>query len=139
MQNYIITEVGCALNWFQSTGEPSCFSQKEILKTQKVLEWIQISSWANLSSATGCFLKCKTDRYRMVTVKDEEKVWASDWISEVFIQPNSAPRQEVTEYLSYDLGDILGDLGGYLGLFLGWSLLSITLSVPNMIRHFQKS
>ena len=41
---------------------------------------------------------------------------------------------KVTEYLSYDLGDVQGDLGGYLGLCLGWSLLSMTLNIPIIVR-----
>ena len=61
--------------------------------------------------------------------------WETKWITEVYIRPNAASKEEVTEYLSYDLGDILGDLGGYLGLFLGWSLLSMTLFVPTILRQ----
>ena len=135
LHHFILNKVGCALNWFQPIGQPTCSSKHELLKTQEVLEWIQISSLANISHVTGRFLKCKTNKYSVVTIKDEEKTWATDWISEVYIQPNSAPRQELLEYLSYDLGDLLGDLGGYLGLFLGWSLLSLTLYIPTILKH----
>jgi hypothetical protein len=123
--HFIIHKVGCSLNFFKHHGHPNC-SSKDVLKTQQILEWIQISSFKNLTSTTGCFLKCKKTKYEMSILSDEKILWSTEWISEVFIQP--------IEYLSYDLGGIIGDLGGHLGLFLGWSLLSITLYIGTLLR-----
>jgi hypothetical protein len=132
LKDYIMKEVGCSLNWFQNHGDPTCSSKLDILETQTILEWFQMSSWENLTAITGCFLKCEKSTYEMTVVSNQKVIWETEWISEVFIQPSSSSREEIIEYLSYDLGDIVGDLGGYLGLFLGWSLLSVTLYIPKI-------
>ena len=133
MSQGLYHDKSCALNWFQSHGPPTCSSKHDILETQKILEWFHMSSWENLIAVTGCFLKCEKSKYEIAVVSDEKMIWETKWISEVFIQPSSSSREEVIEYLSYDLGDIIGDLGGYLGLFLGWSLLSVTLYIPRIL------
>ena len=119
-------------SWTTNNVGPTCSSKHDILETQKILEWFQISSWENLTAVTGCFLKCQKSKYEIAVESDKKILWEIEWISEIVIQPSSSSREEVIEYLSYDLGDIIGDLGGYLGLFLGWSLLSVTLYIPRI-------
>ena len=134
LKDYIATNVGCSLNWFQTSAYQTCFSKDEIRKTQDVFDWIESSSWKNVTYITGCFPKCESLKYDVSVVSEEKTFWEKNWISEVFIQTNSANREVVIEYISYDLGDMMGDLGGYLGLFLGWSLLSMIFYFQELIK-----
>ena len=68
--------------------------------------------------------------YDVSEISNEKIVWETDWISEVYINTNSAKEVQVIEFISYDLWNMIGDLGGYLGLFLGWSLLSVLFYFP---------
>ena len=131
---YIAAQVGCSLNWFTISSNRKCTTKEELQKTQGLFEWIQMSNWGNITSVTGCFMKCKKSKYSLTVLSDEKINWENEWVSEVYIQSGSNKREEIVEYLSYDLGDIIGDLGGYLGLFLGWSLLSMTNYVQHLFR-----
>ena len=136
LHHFIAEKIGCHLNWFKNSAFQKCSSKSEIIMIQNIFEWIKTSSFSNLTSVTGCFFKCKSSKYVLTQLTDEKIFWQKKWISEVYIQANSASREEMTEYYSYDLGDMIGDLGGYLGLFLGWSLLSMITYLPEFSRKF---
>ena len=125
LQDFIAKTVGCSLNWFQMSMHPKCSTKEELIETKKIMDWIKSSPGKNVSYISGCFQKCKSLEYDISEVSEEKIVWERDWISEVFINTNSAKEIQVIEFISYDLWNMIGDCGGYLGLFLGWSLLSI--------------
>ena len=90
LKDFIIKEVGCSLNWLKYHGHPTCISKEELFETQKIFKWIQITSFENLTSTTGCFLKCRKLKYEMDIESVKKITWKVQWISEVFIQPSSS-------------------------------------------------
>ena len=135
LKDFIFKEVGCTLHWFQYNELPICSTKMEIKRTQDLFDMIQTTPWTNLTVLTGCLQKCRSMKYEIAFITKENILWEKEWISEVFIQPNAASMEEVVEYLVYGVGDFIGDLGGYLGLFLGWSILSMTINIPGLLKQ----
>ena len=69
--------------------------------------------------------------------KEDKLTWDVNHISEVFLTMRGSTVEEITEYISYDVGDMFGDVGGYVGMLLVWSLLSIAYGFFGAIREFK--
>ena len=134
LKDFVAKTVGCSLQWFQQDDHPVCSEKEEMIKTQELYDLLQRAPLPDLSIKSGCLQKCTTINHDISILSEENTVWEKKWMSEVFIKPNGAFEEENIEYLVYDVADMIGNLGGYLGLFLGWSLLSLSLYVPQVTR-----
>jgi hypothetical protein len=54
----------------------------------------------------------------------------------LFVNYASKTVEKKEEYFIYDLMTLASSLGGTLGLLLGYSLLSILLSIINVLEHY---
>ena len=134
LSNFVSNSVGCRMFWNEFTLLKPCSTKADIIRTQDWLEWIKTSSMDNISTISGCLLKCTETTYKLSVVSKEQISWDTNWISDVYIVAESDAEEVENEYYAYDSGDLLGDLGGFLGLFLGGSFLSMFLSIPTLWR-----
>ena len=89
LQQYIVKEVGCEIDWFKNTSYKNC-SEFEFGMIQETLNWMIDASYDEFVSETGCMQKCNFMEYRFVKKIETDITWnITNWISEFYVYSNS--------------------------------------------------
>ena len=135
IRKYIATLVGCELDWFiqtKSTNFPACSTRNHIIEFQNQAQRLHQASWHNLTSESGCQVKCTILEYHFKRNKEESVTWKQEWSSAFYLHAETTKERQEEEYWVFDANDALNGIGGALGLFLGWSILYILQNILSM-------
>ena len=95
LQQYVVSQTGCAIDWFRETNIPNCRSIEEWEKVQTTLNWLFDASYDELINATGCIQKCSFIKYEIVKVNEQKITWnTTKWLSEFYVYTDSDNLQE---------------------------------------------
>ena len=99
---------------------------------QQEPRWLSFKTRHNLTSESGCRVKCTIIEYHFKRTKEESVTWKQEWSSAFYLHAETTEERLEEEYWVFDTSDALNGIGGALGLFLGWSILFILQKILAM-------
>ena len=90
LQQYVVSQTGCAIDWFRETMFKKCKTFEEFEKVQRIWNWLFDASYNELLNTTGCMQKCSYIKYEIVKVNEQKIKWnTTNWISEFYVYTDS--------------------------------------------------
>ena len=134
-----ITElIGCRLDWFNltiGTDFPTCSTRDQLLALGYETTRLHSASWRDLTSESGCFVKCTIKQFQFTKIRQDVAEWKRDLASAFYLIAESSVQRVEEEYLVFDMSDAMNGIGGAMGLFLGWSILYLMQKCGTAVRN----
>ena len=90
LQEFVVSETGCAIDWFRNTTFRRCSTFEEFEAVQGVWNWLFDATYDDIVARTGCLQKCSYNKYEVVDLQTEEISWnTTEWLSEFYVYTDS--------------------------------------------------
>ena len=95
LHHYVVSQTGCAIDWFRNTNFPKCQTFEEFEKVQTTWNWLFDASYNELLNTTGCIQKCSYIKYEIVKINEQKITWnTTKWRSEFYVYTDSDTLEE---------------------------------------------
>ena len=139
---FVARQIGCnpMIYGSQYSGTPPCTTNSELMAMVNSSKLLEHSDGNEIHELTGCLSPCKKYRYSLSSapLRSHPISWASR-VEECqlhldFVMVDNSYNEE-EDYVIYDVNSFIADVGGYMGLLLGSSLLSVYMSIEDVVKR----
>ena len=86
LQKYVVTKIGCEVDWFRNSSFAKCSTFQQFEKIQKIWNWMLDATYDEFVTETGCLQKCNFMEYEFTNKLENDITWnTTKWISEFYV------------------------------------------------------